>query len=319
MTVNPTNGLVSWNPATADVGTRTVTFRVTDGRGGSAEQTFTLTVVAPGTGQIGGSVFLDANTNGVSNGAPTEPGLQDWTVYLDQNGNRRQDEGELAARTDAGGHYAFARLAAGSYSVRLHPPSGWRITAPASESFELSLTGGQIVSGLDFGAFPPTNGLLNAGPAFVSSPPTNSLPANAALLYEALARDSDGDTPTYDLVTAPAGMLVETNTGVVAWRPMLVQIGTHDVILRASDGRGGVALQSFQITVTAPNSPPVLTSFPPGPAVVGLPYRYHVRAQDAEGQALAFLLGSNAPAGMSLNSQPSTLNLSPGLLTRSGR
>lgn len=140
---------------------------------------------------------------------------------------------------------------------------------------------------------------FNAPPVFVSTPPGDALP-NRTLQYHPLARDPEGDALAFDLVASPAGMLVETNTGVVAWRPLFSQLGTHDVILRAQDGRGGVALQSWQITVTAPNSPPVFTSHPPGTAVAGLPWRYHVRAQDAEGQPLAFSLGTNAPAGLVL-------------------
>jgi hypothetical protein len=95
-------------------------------------------------------------------------------------------------------------------------------------------------------------------------------------------------------------MIVETNIGVVAWRPLLGQLGVHDVVLRVSDGKGGVALQSWRITVVPPNSAPVFITLPPSPAVAGLPWEYHVRAQDAEGQALTFQLASNAPAWMAL-------------------
>lgn len=142
---------------------------------------------------------------------------------------------------------------------------------------------------------------LNAPPVFVSLPPKQAV-ASTTVQYDALARDADADALSYDLLSAPAGMVVETNTGVVAWRPLLAQVGMHDVILRASDGKGGVALQSFQLTVSAPNTPPVFVSFPPTPAVAGLPYQYLVRVQDAEEQALAFALGSGAPAGMGISS-----------------
>jgi len=138
--------------------------------------------------------------------------------------------------------------------------------------------------------------------------PASSAPAQSNYLYRAFASGNSDASLQFDLVVRPEGMLVETNTGIVAWRPLLSQLGVHDVILRVQDGCGGVALQSFQVTVIAPNTPPIITSFPPNPAVRNLPYRYIVRAQDAEGQTLTFSLGSNAPAGMSLNSQPSTLN-----------
>ena len=50
MTINTASGLISWTPATADVGTHAVTVTVTDGNGGSATQSYTLTVSAAAGG-----------------------------------------------------------------------------------------------------------------------------------------------------------------------------------------------------------------------------------------------------------------------------
>ena len=46
MTINATSGLINWTPATADIGTHPVTVEVTDCNGGSATQSYTLTVSA---------------------------------------------------------------------------------------------------------------------------------------------------------------------------------------------------------------------------------------------------------------------------------
>ncbi|OGS51173.1 MAG: hypothetical protein A3K65_05595 [Euryarchaeota archaeon RBG_16_68_12] len=46
MTIDPHTGLVEWHPAASDVGTHSVTVRVTDAYDGTAEQTFELRVVA---------------------------------------------------------------------------------------------------------------------------------------------------------------------------------------------------------------------------------------------------------------------------------
>jgi hypothetical protein len=74
------------------------------------------------TGGISGSVFLDANENGVRDAGET--GFANYLVYLDANGNGQYDpaEGEVHTITDANGYYAFEELATGSmvgYSVRL--------------------------------------------------------------------------------------------------------------------------------------------------------------------------------------------------------
>src|SRR5262249_55718170 len=44
MEVDRTTGQVTWSPGTADGGTANVVLRVTDGRGGTAEQSYTVTV-----------------------------------------------------------------------------------------------------------------------------------------------------------------------------------------------------------------------------------------------------------------------------------
>lgn len=229
----------------------------------------------------------------------SEPGLKDWVVYFDQDSNGRRDPGEQWTLSDADGHFQFLGLPPGHYRVTEERQFGWIQTAPMEGVYSVDLASGQIVKDLDFGNQQGLVPQADHDPAFVTTAPT-TLTFGQVLRYRALARDPDGDALAFDLVTFPDGMLVDSYTGVVAWRPVLSQVGTHDVTLRVQDGRGGVALQSFQITVIPPNSPPVINSYPPGPAVVGLPYQYHVQALDAEGQALTFSLGDNAPAGVSL-------------------
>lgn len=82
--------------------------------------------------------------------------------------------------------------------------------------------------------------------------------------YDAGASDPDGDALTYDLVVKPAGMVVVGASGVVVWTPAANQVGTHAVTLRVQDGRGGIALQSFQIVVSDGNHTPFITSRPTG-------------------------------------------------------
>lgn len=296
MTINSTNGLILWNATLGDIGTHAVSVMVLDGRGGSDEQSFMVTVTNALGGGIQGAVFAAGSSNDMRAG---------WIIFLDQNGNGRRDTSERLTITDTNGAYNFVGLVAGSHRVTVESRSGWAKTSPASGFYSVSLTAGQTVTNLNFNLTLLTNASANSNPIFVSSPATN-VASEGNYLYYASAQDNDGDVPSYDLVVHPEGMLVDTNTGIVAWHPELHQLGVHEVILRVQDGRGGVALQSWQITVIVPNSAPVITTFPPGPAVVGLPYRYAVRAQDAEGQPLTFLLASNAPSGMSFDSAFST-------------
>ena len=252
----------------------------------------------------GQSATLSVNYNGTAD--LPDPGLPGWTIYLDENCNGRRDSSERFTVTDQNGDYAFTGLAPGTYLVAEEAQLNWIQTAPPLRRHTVTISSGQMASGLEFGNMPAPGGSLQRDPAFITTPTTTAIPARELFRYPSLAVDPDGDPLTYNLVTSPNGMVVESTTGLVAWRPTINQIGTHDVILRAQDGKGGVALQAFKLTVVAANSAPVITSFPPNPAVAGLPYAYAIRAQDADGQPLTFTLGAGTPAGLALDPQFAT-------------
>jgi hypothetical protein len=74
-----------------------------------------------------GIKFNDVNGNGVYD--PGEPGLADWTIWLDLNGNGRKDPGE-DTRTDSQGVFFFSSVPAGTYTVHEEVQAGWRQTWP---------------------------------------------------------------------------------------------------------------------------------------------------------------------------------------------
>jgi RHS repeat-associated protein len=248
-------------------------------------------------GEIHGNVYNDLNGNG-SLDVGSEPGFPGWTVYLDQNQNGRRDFGERLVVTVTNGVYAFTNLPPGHYFVQEEPMPGWNQTSHGNGT-EVALASGQIVGGIDFGNT-PSSGSPNRPPQFTSSPPTEGT-AGQPLRYNASATDRDNDPLTFDLPVKPTGMTVDSTTGLLTWQPTANQVGPSDVILRVRDGRGGVDLQSFQVTVALPNTAPVITSTPPGPPVAGLPYRYAVKAQDADGDPLRYVLITN-PSGMTVES-----------------
>src|SRR5262249_3020654 len=141
--------------------------------------------------------------------------------------------------------------------------------------------------------------LPNRPPDITSSAPTTAS-VGQLLRYDAKATDPDGDALLFDLVVKPVGMAVHPSTGTVVWSPTPDQEGARDIILRVQDGRGGIALQSFQVVVSRANTGPEITSAPHGLAVVNVLYRYQVTAQDADGDPIAFSLGAH-PAGMAID------------------
>lgn len=81
-----------------------------------------------GKGKIVGNKFNDLNNNGIWD--PEENGLANWTIYLDSDGDRQLDAGEVSTTTDANGEYIFNNLAPGTYNVAEVLPAGWVQTLP---------------------------------------------------------------------------------------------------------------------------------------------------------------------------------------------
>ena len=74
------------------------------------------------TSEIHGTKWNDLNADRTWDVG--EPGLPDWTVFLDVNQNGQLDPGESSTTTDANGQYAFTGLAPGTYRVLEVLPSG---------------------------------------------------------------------------------------------------------------------------------------------------------------------------------------------------
>ena len=95
--------------------------------------------------------------------------------------------------------------------------------------------------------------LGNSGPMIVSTPPTKSV--QERFDYSVKALDPDGDPLTYHLEMAPPGMTISSDTGHIGWQIPTDQEGTFHVRVVAKDGRGGLATQEFDVTLSATTSP----------------------------------------------------------------
>ncbi len=96
----------------------------------------------------------------------------------------------------------------------------------------------------------------NSAPQMASSPATSAADG-VAYSYAAQAVDPDaGDILTFSLPTAPAGMSIDPQSGLVQWLPTASQQGSHSVIVKVADVRGLFALQAYQISVAAPLTVP---------------------------------------------------------------
>ena len=225
--------------------------------------------------------------------------LSGRTVYLDQNQNRNRDAGERWALTDANGNYEFSKLPPGTYYVREESFQGWKQTFPPKQGFDdrpashvVELLNDTVEGGVNFG-----NTLLDAASnqsPILSNP--GSFPVDAGRLFGVgfLATDPENDAITYSLITSPIGMTVHPSLGHLAWQPTPDQIGDHQIVAQVSDGRGGIAIQQFIITVQKPNSSPVFTNSFPTQAVQGRLLGVNLITQDADSDFVAIKLSDGS-------------------------
>ncbi|MBN2410385.1 PKD domain-containing protein [candidate division KSB1 bacterium] len=97
----------------------------------------------------------------------------------------------------------------------------------------------------------------NHAPHITSTPVTEAF-IDSLYSYQVTAEDEDGDTLKYYIDQGPAGMSIDSLSGLVTWTPVDGQAGDHDIIVSVKDGKTGTDSQNFTVTVikiyTAPEA-----------------------------------------------------------------
>lgn len=119
-----------------------------------------------------------------------------------------------------------------------------------------------------------------------------------------MAIDLDLDPIAYSLLDGPPGAQINSATGLVTWAPTTAHIGVHEVVIEATDGRGGFAQQAYvvQVMPDAGNRSPVIVSEPVTFVIAGQEYFYQVVAIDPDGDSLTYSLLA-APDAMTIEAE----------------
>ncbi len=294
MVINSSSGRIDWTPSLSQGGPYRLTLTVTDTKTRVAVQTFTL--------------FIETQT---VNSAPRFLS----TALTSGNVGRLYSYGLRATDPDAGDVLTYLLDTAPS-GMTVNASTGLLQWTPASlGTFPVQVRARDLSGAAVTQSFSITVTNSNRGPVITSTPGTTGT-VNQTYSYPATATDADaGDTKTWSLRTAPAGMTVNAATGLVLWTPNSGQLGAFPVVLEVRDTIGALALQSFTLTIStggSNNAPPVFTSTPSTHAVVGQLYSYDANAVDPEGTAITFLLFT-APGGMTINASSGLVSWTPTL------
>lgn len=291
MTLDPTTGLVSWTPMANQVGMNQVILAVSDGRGGTARQQFSIAVTAAVANRA--PVFASVPPTQSLAGADYRYSPQ----VADADGDPLRfflDVAPAGATVDPGtGRLSFPAAPAGAYPMMLRVEDGRG--GSAVQSWVLSVG----------------NNPANNPPVLLSFPSAEAV-VGTPYVYQAQATDADGQPLRFALLAAPTGMAVDAVTGRVSWSPTIAQVGSRAALLQVSDGAGGIAVQAFTITVYAvrPNRAPVIDSQPPLLATQDHSYSYAVSAHDPDGDSLRYEL-LIAPPNMTIGASTGVINWMP--------
>ncbi|MBI5001016.1 MAG: tandem-95 repeat protein [Euryarchaeota archaeon] len=297
VTIEPNGFFDVSSPAEDWAGAESVTFRATDSYGLYAERTITVAV-------------LNLNDPPAVSSTPALGATQGAPYYYDLDGSDPDlPYGDLitysllASPAGMGIDAATGAITWVPGSAQIGPNP---VTVNVSDSAGAWATQTFIVSVAN----------VNDAPGFTSAP-VMAATQGAAYSYDVDATDPDiayGDSLTYSITTFPAGMAIDSATGLVSWIPTNAQVGPNSVTARVADSVGASAVQQFIITVSNVNDPPSITSSPVLTGTQGAPYFYGVSASDPDsgyGDTLAYSL-LTSPAGMAINATTGLVSWTPG-------
>jgi len=273
MTIDSTIGTISWLPTA--IGSYNVTVEVSDGEL-SDVQNFTIMVSEPEP--INQSPFITS--------------IPVTAVTL----------GETYICTieaiDPNRDTLTYSLTACPVGMTIDPTTGtitWTPTALGSYYVNVEVSDGELS---DVRTFAIIVSPVPVGPTIVSLPP---LEAVVGELYTGQVTTTPGSNATlaYSLIGAPAGMTINSITGLINWTPAAA--GEQAVTVVVANGIGLSDSKDFTIIVSPANQAPVITPIPDITIIVGETYTYIVEANDPDGDDLTYFLTTNPSTDMTID------------------
>lgn len=273
MSISPYTGLIAWLPTNAVAGENPVVVKVVDSSGRSATQAFTLTVLK--------------NNPPVFTSTPPSTAVTGHAYSY-----------QAAAQDPDGDVFGFALSTAPS-GVTIDAQTGlvnW--TSRTAGTFQLGVTVRDVLGDATTQSF-SVSVTANQPPLFTSTPPAVAY-AGELLHYQVTTADPEGDAVSYYLTSTPAGMSINSTTGLLSWQPTLAQLGQYSLRIGAKDTLGVVSYQDIALTVRS-NAAPVIAAAP-GAAFVsqGTTWSYQIQATDPDGDPLSYALVSG-PLGVTVS------------------
>ncbi|HLO59756.1 MAG TPA: putative Ig domain-containing protein [Bacteroidales bacterium] len=221
MAINSSTGLITWTPSS--VGSFNVAVKASNGVNPDATQSFTITV----TGSNPAFISTPVTTAGLGE-------LYQYTAHA--SGTQLGMTYSLITKPDGmtinstTGLISWTPNTAGDFDVLVHASNG--IDPAADQPFTITVSG-----------VPPT----------ITTSPVTSAFVNVTYYYHAQASGTSIGM-TYSLTQKPAGMTINSATGLITWVPSA--LGDFDVEVVADNGINPSYSQPYTISVVEPTNCP---------------------------------------------------------------
>ncbi len=142
----------------------------------------------------------------------------------------------------------------------------------------------------------------NRFPAFSTPSQAVSTNEDASKVITLAATDADGDPLIYTVSSAVAKGTVSISGSTAIYTPDKDYNGTDSFVIRASDGKGGTATQTINMTVTPVNDAPVFVSASQTiSAVVGTAKTITLAVADVDGDTLTYTVAMPGKGAASIS------------------
>ncbi len=279
----------------ADVpGVYTATLVVNDGDLDSAADSVSVTANAvfvntPPVADAGPDQQANVGESVVLSGAGSsdideDPLTYAWSLQVPSGSSASLSDSTVAAPT-------FVADVVGTYLATLVVHDGTDPSAPDTAEVTVVFTG--------------------ENPPSITSQPNTQGSVGEQYIYDVDAVDPDvGDTLTYSLQLAPAGMTINPPSGLISWVPGTT--GPADVDVLVTDSTGLTARQIYLVTVNngEGDEPPVLDPIADQSTVVDQTMMLTATGTDPEGEDLRYGV-SSSPDGLVINTTTGELFWTP--------
>ncbi|MCE5272953.1 Ig-like domain-containing protein [bacterium] len=260
---NAATGQFSWATSQAIQGNFTLTFTASDGKGGVATKSITVTVGSvnrpPVLNPIGGKTVVERETLEFNVSASDPDAGAQLLITTTPLPTGATFSYNVATHS---GQFRFAPVLgqAGTYPVTFTVSDG---QLAATETIQITVTQASV-------------------PPVIATIGNRTVNVGQRLAFQITATDPAGrSTVSLSLSGLPSGASFDPATGLFSFTP--TQAGASTVTVTATGGGGATSTQTFTVTAVGVNRPPVFTPLAAQSVNTGAALQFTVQATDPDG------------------------------------